>query len=70
LVYIQKGGVMGRKKGTSENDQKFMDKSKNKLILEHLKKDKFTIREISKLCDVSFNTIVKVKKTSQKLSLI
>jgi DNA invertase Pin-like site-specific DNA recombinase len=70
LVYVQKGGVMGRKKGTSENEQKFMDKPKNKMILEYLKKDKFTIREISKLCEVSFNTIIKVKKTSQKLSLI
>jgi DNA invertase Pin-like site-specific DNA recombinase len=70
LVYIQKGGVMGRKKGTTENDQKFMDKPKNKLILEHLKKDKFTIREISKLCDVSFNTIIKVKKVSQKLNML
>jgi DNA invertase Pin-like site-specific DNA recombinase len=70
LVYIQKGGVMGRKKGTGENDQKFMDKPKNKMILEHLKKDKFTIREISKLCDVSFNTIIKVKKVSQKLNML
>jgi len=70
LVYIQKGGVMGRKKGTTENDQKFMDKPKNKMILEHLKKDKFTIREISKLCDVSFNTIIKVKKVSQKLNML
>jgi DNA invertase Pin-like site-specific DNA recombinase len=69
LVYIQKGGVMGRKKGTTENDQKFMDKPKNKMILEHLKKDKFTIREISKLLDVSFNTIIKVKKVSQKMGL-
>jgi DNA invertase Pin-like site-specific DNA recombinase len=69
LVYIQKGGVMGRKKGTTENDQKFLDKPKNKMILEHLKKDKFTIREISKLCDVSFNTIIKVKKVSQKLNM-
>jgi DNA invertase Pin-like site-specific DNA recombinase len=69
LVYIQKGGVMGRKKGTSENDQKFMDKPKNKMILEHLKKDKFTIREISKLCDVSFNTIIKVKKVLQKFNI-
>jgi len=70
LVYIQKGGVMGRKKGTTENDQKFLDKPKNKMILEHLKKDKFTIREISKLCDVSFNTIIKVKKVSQKLNML
>jgi DNA invertase Pin-like site-specific DNA recombinase len=70
LVYIQKGGVMGRKKGTTENDQKFMDKPKNKMILEHLKKDKFTIREISKLSDVSFNTIIKVKKVSQKLNML
>jgi DNA invertase Pin-like site-specific DNA recombinase len=70
LVYIQKGGVMGRKKGTNENDETFINKPKNKKILELLKKEKYTIREISKLCEVSFNTIIKVKKTSQKLSLI
>jgi DNA invertase Pin-like site-specific DNA recombinase len=70
LVYIQKGGVMGRKKGTNENDETFINKPKNKKILEHLKKEKYTIREISKLCEVSLNTIIKVKKTSQKLSLI
>lgn len=69
-VYVQKGGVLGRKKGTNENDITFINKPKNKMILEHLKKEKYTIREISKLCDVSFNTIIKVKKTSQKLSLI
>jgi DNA invertase Pin-like site-specific DNA recombinase len=70
LVYIQKGGVMGRKKGTNENDITFINKPKNKMILDHLKKEKYTIREISKLCEVSLNTIIKVKKTSQKLNLI
>jgi len=69
-VYVQKGGVLGRKKGTNENDITFINKPKNKMILDHLKKEKYTIREISKLCEVSLNTIIKVKKTSQKLSLI
>lgn len=70
LVYVQKGGVLGRKKGTNETDLTFINKPNNQKILDFLKKDKFTIREISKLCDVSLNTIIKVKKTSQKLNLI
>jgi DNA invertase Pin-like site-specific DNA recombinase len=70
LVYVQKGGVLGRKKGTNETDLTFINKPNNQRILDFLKKDKFTIREISKLCDVSLNTIIKVKKTSQKLNLI
>ena len=69
-VYIQKGGVMGRKRGSNENDLTFMNKPKNKMILEHLKKEKYTIREISKLCEVSLNTIIKVKKKSMKLNMI
>lgn len=70
LVYVQKGGKLGRSKGTSETDLTFINKPNNQKILDFLKKDKFTIREISKLCDVSLNTIIKVKKTSKKLNLI
>lgn len=70
LVYVQKGGKLGRTKGTNETDLTFINKPNNQKILDCLKKDKFTIREISKLCDVSLNTIVKVKKTSQKLNLL
>jgi DNA invertase Pin-like site-specific DNA recombinase len=70
LIYVQKGGILGRTKGSNETDLTFINKPKNQTILSYLKKDKYTIREISKLCEVSLNTIIKVKKISQKLNLI
>jgi DNA invertase Pin-like site-specific DNA recombinase len=70
LVYVQKGGKLGRNKGTNETELTFINKPKNQMILSHLKKDKYTIRDVSKLCDVSLNTIVKVKKVSTKLGML
>ena len=70
LIYVQKGGKMGRSKGTNETDLTFINKPKNQMILSYLKKNKFKIREVSKLCDVSLNTIVKVKKVSTKLGML
>jgi len=66
LMYIQKGGVLGRKKGTNESEYDFISKEKSVLILGYLKKE-YSIREISKICDVSTGTIMKVKKVGSKL---
>jgi DNA invertase Pin-like site-specific DNA recombinase len=60
--YVENGGKMGRKVGTIEDKEKFLNKEKNKKIIELLGQNKYTIREIAELIDVSFNTIVKVKK--------
>jgi len=69
LVYVQNGGILGRPKGTEETSKKFMNKPKNKKILEYLKKER-TLREISTLVGVSTKTVLKVKKISKKLELL
>lgn len=69
LMYIQKGGVLGRKTGTNESDNDFINKPKSQKVLEYLKKE-YTIREICKICDVSIGTTMKVKKISSKMNLL
>jgi DNA invertase Pin-like site-specific DNA recombinase len=69
LMYIQKGGVLGRKIGTNESDNEFINKPKSQKVLEYLKKE-YTIREICKICDVSIGTTMKVKKISTKMNLL
>lgn len=69
LMYIQKGGLLGRKKGTNESEIVFVNKPKSQKILEYLKKE-YTIREICKICDVSIGTTMKVKKISAKMNLL
>jgi DNA invertase Pin-like site-specific DNA recombinase len=69
LMYIQKGGVLGRKIGTNESENEFINKPKSQKVLEYLKKE-YTIREICKICDVSIGTTMKVKKISTKMNLL
>lgn len=69
LMYVQKGGVLGRKTGTNESENDFINKPKSQRVLEYLKKE-YTIREICKICDVSIGTTMKVKKIGLKLSMI
>jgi len=69
LIYIQKGGVLGRKTGTNESENDFINKPKSQKILDYLKKE-YTIREICKICDVSIGTTMKVKKIGLKLGMI
>ena len=68
-MYIQKGGVLGRKTGTNESENQFINKVKSQRVLEYLKKE-YTIREICKICDVSIGTTMKVKRTGTKLGLL
>ncbi|WDT67228.1 recombinase family protein [Cloacibacterium sp. TD35] len=69
LIYIQKGGALGRKVGTKERESDFINKPKSKKVLDYLKKG-YSFREISKICKVSLGTIVKVKKVGTKLQLL
>ena len=60
MVYVSNGGVLGRPKGTKESEKDFLNKSKNKKIIELLNKG-WTLRQISKQLDTSSATIQKVK---------
>jgi DNA invertase Pin-like site-specific DNA recombinase len=69
LVYVNNGGRLGRPVGTSTNDNDFLKKEKSKKVMSYLKKD-YSIREISKICNVSTGLVMKIKKTTDKLQLI
>lgn len=69
MVYISNGGKMGRPVGTSTNDNEFLKKEKSKKVLSYLKKD-YSIREISKICEVSLGLVMKVKKIGTKHGMI
>ena len=68
-VYVAKGGVLGRKTGTTESIRQFIEKPKSKKILEYLEKG-WTLREIAKQLDASTKTVMKVKSTATKLQMI
>ncbi len=68
-IYVQRGGVLGRKVGSTLSDRDFIEKPKSKKILEYLIKE-WTLREIAKQLDCSTRTIQKVKKTAIKLQMI
>lgn len=69
MVYLQNGGILGRPIGTNEGDSNFINKPKNKKALEYLKKGR-TLREISKILEMSTKTVMKVKKVAIKLEMI
>jgi len=60
LVYVQNGGTLGRPSGSNESELKFLQKESSQLIIKNLKKG-MTIREISKVTEVSTKTVMKVK---------
>lgn len=59
--YIMKGGKLGRKIGTKENDSSFMMKPRTREIISLLKKGKST-RDICGRLNVSPNLVTKVRK--------
>jgi DNA invertase Pin-like site-specific DNA recombinase len=61
-VYIMNGGKLGREAGTNESVKDFMGKPKSREIISLLNKGK-TVRDIAGRLDVSFNLVVKVRKT-------
>ena len=69
ISYLNNGGRLGRPTGTNENDNDFLKKEKSKRIISFLKKD-YSIREISKICDVSTGLVMKVKKATDRLHLL
>lgn len=68
-IYVQRGGVLGRKVGSTLSDRYFIDKPKSQKILDYLKKG-WTLREIAKQVDASTKTVMKVKVIGNKLELI
>ncbi len=60
-VFVMNGGKLGRKKGTNENIQTFLNKPKSKQIISLLNKGK-SVRDICGRLKVSPKTIVKVRK--------
>lgn len=58
----EKGLYGGRKIGSVDTDEKFLDKPKSKKIVEYLNKGTYTQDEIRKILGCSLNTISKVKR--------
>lgn len=69
LVYVQKGGILGRPEGSIENEREFIEKARSKEIIKYLNK-KRTIREISAYTSASNKTIIKTKRIAQKFGLL
>lgn len=65
MIYVQKGGVLGRPSGSQESDRAFLQKEGSVSILKYLNRG-MTMREISKLTNSSTRTIQKVKSIAQK----
>ena len=59
-IYVLNRGKLGRKKGTKETVQTFLNKPKSKQIIKHLSIGE-SVRNISYLLNVSVPTIYKVK---------
>ena len=60
-MYVLNGGKLGRRKGTNENIQTFLNKPKTQSIIKYLKMGKST-RDISSRLGVSTSTIYKTKQ--------
>lgn len=69
IVFVQKGGKLGRPDNSNESDKEFLNKDKTKEIIKYLNK-KRTIREISKITEASNKTIIKTKRIAEKHGLI
>lgn len=69
VVFVQRGGKLGRPENSNENEHEFLNKDKSKEIIKYLIKDR-TIREISKITSASNKTIIKVKRVAKKHGLI
>lgn len=63
----ERGVYIGRKKGTSESIEKFLQKPKIKLVVECIN-DGWKHVDIAKKFDVNINTVTKVKKILKSLN--
>lgn len=69
IIAKQRNVIFGRPIGTNESDATFINKPKNKKVLEYLKKGR-TLREVGKLLEMSTKTVQKVKKVAEKLDMM
>jgi DNA invertase Pin-like site-specific DNA recombinase len=69
MVYIQRGGKLGRPEGSNENERQFLNKEKSQEIMKYLNK-KRTIREICKITSTSNKTIIKVRRIGVKYGML
>lgn len=69
MIYVQKGGILGRPAGSQESDREFLQKEGSSAILKYLNRG-MSYREISKLTNSSTRTIQKVKRIAQKHKML
>ena len=60
-VYVLRGGKLGRPSNTNESNLEFLNKDSSQKIRKALEKG-LTVREVSKVAEVSTRTVMKVKK--------
>jgi DNA invertase Pin-like site-specific DNA recombinase len=60
MVYVQNGGKLGRPEGSKESNSKFLEKPSSQQVIKALSKG-LTVREASKVANVSTKTVMKVK---------
>jgi len=65
MVYVQKGGILGRPSGSNESEKDFLEKKTSISVIKTLQKG-LTIRETSKVTGVATRTVMKVKKIGVK----
>ena len=68
-VYLQKGGVLGKPKGSCETESNFLKKEACVNVLKSLKKG-LTVREVAKVVNVSTRTVMKLNKLASKHNLL
>lgn len=61
MIYVQKGGQLGRPNGSIESNKQFLEKPKTRQILKLLEKGR-TMREITAIVGCSSKTIQKAKQ--------
>lgn len=69
MIYVQKGGILGRPAGSQESDREFLQKEGSSAILKYLNRG-MSFREIAKLTNSSTRTIQKVKRIAQKHKML
>jgi DNA invertase Pin-like site-specific DNA recombinase len=69
IIYIQKGGILGRPCNSKESEKQFLEKEKTKEIIKWLNKNR-TVREISSHTKASNKTIIKAKRIGAKYGLV
>lgn len=68
-VFLQKGGVLGRPKGSNQSESEFLNKDMSSAVIKSLKKG-LTVRETSKVVGVSTRSVMKVKKLGIKHGIL